>query len=70
MPFRFKFSCINAVGESEVSDESNVARSPALHAESRQLVMLHTKVTTMPTTPDKCTAPFLANEEEPKWPWA
>ncbi|CAJ1339124.1 unnamed protein product [Effrenium voratum] len=45
--YRFKFSCINAVGESEVSDESNV-------------------VTTMPTTPDKCTAPFLANEEDAK----
>ena len=45
--YRFKFSCINDVGESDISDVSNL-------------------VTTMPTTPDKCTAPFLASEEDAK----
>eukprot|EP00439_Symbiodinium_sp_Y106_P062187 s770_g9.t1 len=43
--YRFKFSCLNAIGESEMSDVSNV-------------------VTTMPTVPDKCTAPYLASEED------
>lgn len=45
--YRFKFSCINDVGESDTSDVSNL-------------------VTTMPTSPDKCTAPFLTSEEDAK----
>lgn len=45
--YRFKFSCLNEVGESDTSEPSNL-------------------VTTMPTIPDKCTAPFLASEEDAK----
>eukprot|EP00913_Durusdinium_trenchii_P015878 g14922.t1 len=77
-PDQFKFSCLNEVGESDTSEPSNLATTlertrpqttrdaPTHDAHGARATRGAAEVTTMPTIPDKCTAPFLASEEDAK----